>query len=310
MASKLPPPIRFPLLVLLSWGLSSLFYSISSEWTAGDLAGVSRRFDGWTEIAGLLTWRVVELGVGWFWGLDGMDLGALILLTHAPTAYFLVTFYTISGSTAITSLVIDLACVSIPFALLRPLSAVHHKNPPKGSISNRIILNDSGTQFELMILGAAIYAVVIFTGFKTWLPTYLVTHFDGLRTIAPVYDVYVPTLVMTLMPIGFATTQFLFNSTTGAKVEEVREPFNPEKATLGETLQHNLWAESRRTKVLMSRTAALVLMTGFNTWLQTYVTIAGAEPYGAAGWASVWASASALTGLACFLVGNVDGVYK
>jgi len=99
-ASKVPTPLRFPLLVLLSLTLSSLLYSFTVEYVAADLAGVSSTLDQW-EVCGLVAWRTyviqtvprypkvsnryrIELGIGWFGGYDGYDLAALSLLSHGP----------------------------------------------------------------------------------------------------------------------------------------------------------------------------------------------------------------------------------
>jgi len=65
--TKLPAALRFPLLVTLSLSLSSLFYSLSSDYTAGDLATVSRSLNKWSEVGELIGWRTVELAIGW-WG--------------------------------------------------------------------------------------------------------------------------------------------------------------------------------------------------------------------------------------------------
>ena len=86
------------------------------------------------------------------------------------------------------------------------------------------------------------------------------------------------------------------------------EAFDPETATLGETVWFNVWGYSKRTRTLVLRTATVVVVGGFHTWLQTYVTVEGAEGYGAAGWASVWALAATVTGVVFLWVGDVEGV--
>lgn len=78
--SNQPPPsvqavvptsrLRFPLLVILSIVSSSLLYTAVSPFTKGDLATVSAHRDQWWEITGLLSWKVVELAVGWWGGYD------------------------------------------------------------------------------------------------------------------------------------------------------------------------------------------------------------------------------------------------
>jgi hypothetical protein len=57
-ASKLPPFVRFPLLVILSLTFSSLLYNLSAPYTGLELAGVSRRLECWEEVLGLVGWRV------------------------------------------------------------------------------------------------------------------------------------------------------------------------------------------------------------------------------------------------------------
>jgi len=68
--SKIPAPLRFPLLVLISLTSSSLLYSLASEYTAGDLSSVSKSLNGWWEITGLLGWKATQLAVGWWGGYD------------------------------------------------------------------------------------------------------------------------------------------------------------------------------------------------------------------------------------------------
>ncbi len=100
--SKIPPRIRFPLVVILSLTLSSLLYSFTADYT--DLASVSRSFsepDALLVAVGLVGWRTwvvalqwlgsilmrcyrFELGLGWFGNYDGYDLAALSLLSHGP----------------------------------------------------------------------------------------------------------------------------------------------------------------------------------------------------------------------------------
>jgi hypothetical protein len=57
--------------VILSFTLSSVLFSIVAEVTAGDLASISKHTESWAEIMGLLGWKVVQLAVCWFRGFDG-----------------------------------------------------------------------------------------------------------------------------------------------------------------------------------------------------------------------------------------------
>jgi hypothetical protein len=71
--SQIPKPLQFPLVVVLSLALSSLLFSLIAEFTTGDLASISKHSESWAEIAGLLGWKVIELGVYWFGGYDGIN---------------------------------------------------------------------------------------------------------------------------------------------------------------------------------------------------------------------------------------------
>jgi len=234
----------------------------------------------------------------------------LTLLSHLPPLYLLTTFYSIRPSTVVTSLAIDLATTYIPFRLLRPLSATHNLHAPKRSVANRSIINDLPVRALTTLLAAGIYGVAMYSSFYTWLPVHLVLHFDGLRDISAAHTAALPFLIASFLPVGYAAREFLFTPATGARLDlgDIRaRAFNPATATLGETIRYNLWGYSKRTRVLIKRTATLIAVSGFNTWLQTYVTVEGAEGYGAAGWSAIWATAAALTGLVYLWVGDVEG---
>lgn len=55
--SRIPTPIRFPLVCALSLMSSALLYSVTASFTAADLARVSRRLDNWWEVGVLVGWR-------------------------------------------------------------------------------------------------------------------------------------------------------------------------------------------------------------------------------------------------------------
>jgi hypothetical protein len=55
--SKLPRPIQFPLVVILSLSSSALLYSFAAEYTAGELATVSRSLNEWWQVGALVGWR-------------------------------------------------------------------------------------------------------------------------------------------------------------------------------------------------------------------------------------------------------------
>jgi hypothetical protein len=57
--------------VVLSFGLNALMYSFIAEVTPGDLASISKHTESWAEVAGLLSWKAVELAIHWFKDYDG-----------------------------------------------------------------------------------------------------------------------------------------------------------------------------------------------------------------------------------------------
>lgn len=241
----------------------------------------------------------------------GIDLASLTILSHVPPLYLLTTFYGIRPTTLIASLIIDTISTYIPFRYLRPLSPTHNPEAPKGAVSNRSILNDLPVQLYTTLLAAGIYGVVVYSSFKTWLPVHLVLYFDGIKDISAAHDAALPFLILAFTPLGYAARAFLFTPATGAKRDlgDIRNlAFNPETATLAETIKYNVWGYSKRTRTLIKRTATLAAVTYIYTYLQVYGTVEGTEGYGAAGWACVWATAAALTGAIFWWVGDVSGV--
>ena len=338
LTSKIPSVLRFPFAVLMSLTLSAFLYTLTSDFRAGDLASVSRRVTEWWEVAGLLGCKAAELAVGWWgqydsklfpsqsrrralrscWVWDvlncislGIDLASLTLLTHLPPLYLLTTFYGVRQTTLLASLLIDVLTTYIPFSLLRPVSPTHVAQAPKGAVSNRSIINDMPIRLYTAILAAGIYGVTVYGSFATWLPVHLVIYFDGIHDISAAHSAALPFLIASFLPVGYAAREFIFTPATGTKRDlgDIKSlAFNPETATLLETVQYNVWGYSKRTRTLIKRTATLAALSGLNTWLQVYFTIEGTEGYGAAGWAAVWATAAAVTGIVFWWVGDVDGV--
>lgn len=70
--SRIPANLRFPLLVVVSFGLSTLFHTLTADLTGIQLATASRAAHSSYEIGALLAWRVVGLFGGWVVGYDCM----------------------------------------------------------------------------------------------------------------------------------------------------------------------------------------------------------------------------------------------
>ena len=214
----------------------------------------------------------------------------------------------IRPTTVITGLAIDTLVAYIPFYAFKASSSIHSIRTPKGVAANRSVINDFGVQAATSLFAAGIYAVVVFLSYTTWLPIHLVLHFEGIRDISLAHNSNFPYLVASFLPIGFAAKVFLFTPAEAAKPDAYdREiaKFNPETATLRETLMFNFFGYSNRTRTLMRRTATLAVIGGLHTWLRTYITVEGSEILGAAGWSGVWSIAAVVTGLMYVWVGDV-----
>lgn len=243
----------------------------------------------------------------------GIDITTLTVLSHSPHLYLLGAFYNISPITIITCLAVDSITAYVPLSLLRNTLPTHRWKAPRGTVADRIVINDLPARLLVSLLAAAIYGLAVLGSFASWLPVYLVIHFDGIRDISAAHNANLPLLISLFLPIGAAAGEFLFRASQGTKPDahDVQTAsFNPETASLSQTVAYNLWGFSARTRALIKRTATVVVITGLHTWLQTYVAIEGVEAYGAAGWSAVWSSAAALTGLVFWWVGNVENTNR
>lgn len=235
------------------------------------------------------------------------------MLSHSPHLYLLGAFYNISPITIITCLAVDSITAYVPLSLLRNTLPTHRWKALRGTVADRVVINDVPARFLVSLLAAAIYGLAVLGSFASWLPVYLVIHFDGIRDISAAHNASLPLLISLFLPIGAAAGEFLFRASQGTKPDahDVQiASFNPETASLSQTLAYNFWGYSARTRALIKRTVTVVVITGLHTWLQTYVAIEGVEAYGAAGWSAVWSLAAALTGLVFWWVGNVENTYK
>jgi hypothetical protein len=198
--------------------------------------------------------------------------------------------------------------LALPFWLLRAKAPAHNARAPKSAVPNKAIINDASIIALNVVLAASIYGVAVYGSFATWLPSFLVSHFDAIPSFESAHNALWFTLGLRAIALGWSAHVFLFAPSTAARpnLADVKQAgFNPETATLGETFVHNVWGWSMRTKVLLKRLSVLLAMQGANSWLRTFVTIEGAESTGAAGWAAMWVVASAIVGGVFGWVGDV-----
>jgi hypothetical protein len=215
----------------------------------------------------------------------------------------LFAFYNLSATTAIAALAVDVVSASVPFSLLRPLSAVHK---PSSKLLNRELI---GLPLQLLTAGlsTSIYTVILVLSLRFLLPKIFVLHFTGLPSVEPAYAAsYTAVLPVTLL-FGAAASTFIFPpfATAGkAKEDERVTNFNPVEASLRETVWWNFWGYTAKAKVAILRTAVTLLVTGVNTYLSCAMTIPGVEQTGAAAYAAVWVFAALCTGIGLGFVGR------
>ena len=237
-----------------------------------------------------------------------MDQGSLTFLAHLPYHFFLTGFYKIRPTTAVICLLVDLIAISVPFYFLRNSNVSHKMKPPENSVANRSVITDLQVQLLTSLLASGVYAIIVLGSFKTWAPSFFVTHFEGIKDISSTYNSQFVLLCAAFLPTGFAAKTFLFTPSTAAKPDSYDDKvaaFDPETATLGETLLHNIFGHSHGVRILARRSLTLAAVVGIHTWLHTYLVVDGAEGFGAVGWSSIWVLAALSTGLSFGWVENV-----
>lgn len=238
------------------------------------------------------------------------DTFALTLLVSTPHTVLLSNFFAIRPSTLILTVLAFTASSTIPFVLLRPISPSHHPSTAaKGTLRNRPIITDPWTTIATSILGAAIFAVFLEFSFATFLPTWLITHFDHVRDLSSAHlgAAGLPALLVSLIPAGYAAHEFLFVTSTAVTQAPVYV-FEPATASFMEHVYHNAWGwYSNRQKDLIGRTLLLAALVGGETIIQTWGTIEGVELAGAAGYAALWGAAVCVVGAVYDWVGGPSG---
>lgn len=188
-----------------------------------------------------------------------------------------------------------------------------HKNTAKKT-ENQLVAEDKGVQLTAGLLGASTYALTVYWSFATKLPVFMVTHFDGVRSLEKVHGSALLNLLGLFIPLGWAASQFIFvpalasSGAPGLTAEDASSrKFDPATASLAQTIANNFRFSGHFTpkaKIIAKRTATLAACSGINTFVRSYFTIEGTEFFGALGWSFLWAVAAASTGVAFAFVGN------
>ncbi|GKU05933.1 hypothetical protein FLAG1_06341 [Fusarium langsethiae] len=302
-----PHKAKFPLAIATSFAMASLGYSLLSELTNAELAGLSRTQDTWEEVALLAGWRIIELTIGWYAQLDSLDVAMLDLLSHGPHFYLLTTFYGLNWTTAASALAIDIFSVAVPFYLLRPLSTIHTPSAAAAAgLPNRELL-DLPLQSYTAALSTGIYTVVLVLALRFVLPRILVVNYSGVGTLEPAYNASYAAILPVTTLFGIAASTFIFApfaTTARAKEDKWINEFDPVAASLGETVWWNVWGYTVKTKVVIRRTAMVAFVAAVNTFLASYKTMYRVDAIGAAAYAGVWTFAAVCSGIGLGFVGG------
>jgi hypothetical protein len=236
-------------------------------------------------------------------------MASLALQTRLPYYFLLTTFYSISLRTSALALLYEVLSAAAPFTLLRNRIPAHApSSTPRGAVANSTIIRDITLNILVTLFAATVYGVILYVSYNSWLLTYLVTNFEGVRTFDVAHNSQLPVLVLTFFPLGWTAKILLFAPATGAtpSLGEIKaEAFNPAVAGLAEHFKFNVWGWSKGTKVIMKRTVVLAVSVFLATWVKTWKTLDGSEVLGSAGWAALWALASLLNGALLRWVGDV-----
>lgn len=194
--------------------------------------------------------------------------------------------------------------------VFRPLSPTHTPSTaPRGLVRNRSIITDPYTTTACSLLAAAIFATLLEFSFATFLPIWLINHFDHIRDLRAAHlgASGLPLLLVTLVPAGYAAMQFIFAPSTSAP-PTTAYVFDTTDSGFIEHVYHNAWGwYSNRERALISRTVLLAAMTFAESVIQTWGTLAGVELYGAMGYAAIWAAGVSLVGAVYDWVGGPSG---
>lgn len=279
--------IKFVFATICSLGLSSFLFSWAIPITRGDLAWTSKHLNSWWHVAGLMAWRIVEIGIPWVLNYDARDVASLATHSLIPTYYLLSDFYNIRPTTILTVAAINIFCLYFPFlfqsdTVRAPTSAAVH---------------DLRTTLYTTVLATMLYTLSLYTSYTSWLPVFLINHFDGLPDLRAAHrgsKMLLPTFLLNL-PAGVAARDFLLVTPAGQLgSEQCGEEYEEHPGELLMTsIYRKYWVPLRtKTKTLVKRTAVLSGMIMANTVVQLLGTINGADLTGALGWSGVWTAAT------------------
>ncbi|KAI5251775.1 hypothetical protein E4T42_03994 [Aureobasidium subglaciale] len=304
----LPTWFAYPLSIVMAPALSALLYSFVPDIMGAPLAAVSRSLNEEWQIGALLTWRLLEITLGWVYGLDHFDFVQLSAMANAPYYTLLYLFYGIGFEPLALALVIDMFSLWFPFWLLRPINYHNNLRTLTTPGTTKDLAVDKTIQMYMTAFAASIYAAVVYLSLVTWLPVFLIHHFEEVLTLDFAHNAVLPVVFAACLPIGWAAKDFLFSTSIvyARALPSEHKRFNPKTASLADTLMWNLGVDqfSSRESVLFSRTFLLAAFTALHSFVRVFATVEGATIYGAAGWSALWCAAALATGTGFLYIGD------
>ncbi|THY36374.1 hypothetical protein D6D01_00469 [Aureobasidium pullulans] len=304
----LPTWFAYPMSIIMSPALSAGLYSFVPDMMGAPLAAVSRSLNEPWQIGGLLAWRLLEITIGWSFGLDHFDFVQLTAMANMPYYTLLYLFFGVSFEPLALALVIDMFSLWFPFWLLRPTNYHNNLRSVTTPGTTKDLAVDKTIQFYMSLFAASIYGTVVYLSLWSWLPVFLINNFEEILTLEFAHNAVFPVVFAACLPIGWAAKDFLFSTSivyARATPAELVQ-FDPKTATLGETFMYNAGVTqfSSREGILGKRTFLLVAFTAAHSFIKVFGTVEGATIEGAAGWAALWSVAAAATGLGFLYVGD------
>ncbi|KAF1996504.1 hypothetical protein P154DRAFT_537877 [Amniculicola lignicola CBS 123094] len=302
--SRLPTLLHVPILVVISLALRSALLPVATNFLGEELGAITKREDDTRFALGALAYKVIIICLGWYAKYDWMDISSLSVLSNAPYAYLVLTYFNISPLTIAAKIFIEVVATALPTFLLRAPSPIHNPNVP---LRNRFLLESFQVQLSATLLAMGVYTTALWVGTKSGaLSVFLVQHFD-LVTLEEAHTETIPVLAAKIFFVGVAAKGFLLNDSIGAEASGASTPieFDVATADLPATFKHNVWFFSKRTRALIRQTTILSFFMAANTVQSTY-TLQGADLTGAAGYAGAWVLATAGCSAWWVWVGNTS----
>lgn len=203
---------------------------------------------------------------------------------------------------------IEVLSMAIPTFLLRPRAPLHDRRAP---LRNRYLLDSVQVQLSSALLAIGVYGVVFWCALQTGMLNEFLVRFFDIPTLEAAHNESPVTICGKIFTAGFAAKSFLLNPSIAAQplTAPPVEVFDPATATFTETLRHNFWFFSRRTRTLIQQTLVLNAFVFLNL-VQRLMTLDGTELMGAAGYASIWVAANTLISAWYAWVGDTSVDYE